>query len=489
MTTAARADEQLERGAIGLTEVLFQSITHMAPAVAVALSIGAATSFAGGNTPLAVVFALVAALLTAYSLGELARHLPSAGGMYTYVSNGLGSFAGWLMAWAFLLAEPIVPPALFASFGLYGSILLASVGIEGDIAWIIGALICAAIVWFLTFRGVTYSTRAGVVLGLIEIGIFLLIPLLLVVNAGDRNTASVFLPGSDGVLPALTGMVFSLLAFVGFEAAAPLGEEARDPKRTIRQAVLLSAVLVGLFYTFNYYAATVFFGPERMAGEFYTFNNGDPWGAMAEQVLPGIGGFLVIFAILNSSVANANSGATASTRAIFALGRSRILPAALGKVHPAYRTPANAVHLQAIIGVVLVLALGLAFANDDFGGPLATYVFIGYALGLLFAGMYIAVNIATIGYYLTARRDEFNPVKHIVVPVLGVIALIPAFLGVLGGLTIPILDVELPPLREPFSYVPPLVGLWMVAGILLYFVLRARDAEAMDRIGEAVTEG
>jgi len=487
--TTARADEQLERGAIGLTEVLFQSITHMAPAVAVALSIGAATSFAGGNTPLAVVFALVAALLTAYSLAELARHMPSAGGMYTYVSNGLGSFAGWLMAWAFLLAEPIVPPALFASFGLYGSILLASVGIEGDIAWIIGALICAAIVWFLTFRGVTYSTRAGVLLGLIEIGIFLLIPLLLVINAGDRNTVSVFLPGSDGVLPALTGMVFSLLAFVGFEAAAPLGEEARNPKRTIRQAVLLSAVLVGLFYTFNYYAATVFFGPDRMAGEFYTFNNGDPWGAMAEQVLPGIGGFLVIFAILNSSVANANSGATASTRAIFSLGRSRILPAALGKVHPTYRTPANAVHLQAIVGVVVVLALGIALTNDDFGGPLATYVFIGYALGLLFAGMYMAVNIATIGYYLTVRRDEFNPVKHIVVPVLGVLALIPAFLGVLGGLTIPILNVELPPLREPFSFVPPLVGIWMVAGIVLYFVLRARDAAAMDRIGEAVTEG
>ena len=103
--------QSLERNAIGLTEVLFQSITHMAPAVATALSLGAATLFAGGNTPLAVVLALVAVLFTAYSIGELARHLPSAGGMYTYVARGLGSFAGWLMAWAFLLAEPVVPAA------------------------------------------------------------------------------------------------------------------------------------------------------------------------------------------------------------------------------------------------------------------------------------------------------------------------------------------------------------------------------------------
>src|SRR4051795_12482574 len=103
-SATGRSGTGLQRGAIGLTEVLFQSITQMAPAVAVALSIGAATSFAGGSTPLAVVFALVASLFTAYSIGELSRHLPSAGGMYTYVGQGLGAFFGWLMAWAFLLA-------------------------------------------------------------------------------------------------------------------------------------------------------------------------------------------------------------------------------------------------------------------------------------------------------------------------------------------------------------------------------------------------
>ena len=63
-------------------------------------------------------------------------------------------------------------------------------------------------------------------------------------------------------------MVFCLLAFVGFEAAAPLGEETRDPRRTIRRAVLLSAVLIGLFYIFNMYAATVYFGPDKMQTDF-----------------------------------------------------------------------------------------------------------------------------------------------------------------------------------------------------------------------------
>jgi len=487
MATSASGGS-LEQNAIGLPEVLFQSITHMAPAVAVALSIGAATGFAGGNTPLAVVFALVAALLTAFSIGELARHLPSAGGMYTYVGRGLGTFFGWLMAWAFLLAEPLVAPALFAAFGLYGSIVLAYFGITGQYMWIPGALLCGAVVWFLTYRGIGLSTRTGIVLGLIEIGIFVLIPVLLVINAGDRNTASVFVPGDDGLTPALTGMVFSLLAFVGFEAAAPLGEEARDPKRTIRQAVLLSAVLIGVFYTFNYYAATVFFGPDRMAAEFYAFNGGDPWGWMAEQVLPGLGGALVILAILNSSVANASSGATAATRSIFSMGRSGLLPDWFGGVHPSLRTPVNAVNAQAILGFVVAIGLGLVLGDQVYPAPLMVYVFIGYSLGLLFAGMYIAVNIATIGYFLRERREEFNVIKHLLIPILGVVAVIPAFLGVLGGVTIPLLGTEVPQLAAPFDLVPILVAIWMVAGVILYFVVRSLRPAAIEQIGEAVTE-
>ena len=111
--------------AIGLTEVLFQSITHMAPAVATALSIGAATTLRRRQHARSRWSSRsIAALFTAYSIGELARYLPSAGGMYTYVARGLGSFVGWLMAWAFLLAEPVVPAALFASFGLFGASLI-----------------------------------------------------------------------------------------------------------------------------------------------------------------------------------------------------------------------------------------------------------------------------------------------------------------------------------------------------------------------------
>src|ERR1700680_1994878 len=116
----------LQKDAIGLAQVLFQSITHMAPAAAVAFSIIFAVTYAGGATRLAVVLALVACLLGAISISQLAKHLPSAGGLYTYSARGLHPAAGFFVAWGFMLAEPIVAPLLYLIFGNVIAVLLTN---------------------------------------------------------------------------------------------------------------------------------------------------------------------------------------------------------------------------------------------------------------------------------------------------------------------------------------------------------------------------
>ena len=278
-------------------------------------------------------------------------------------------------------------------------------------------------------------------------------------------------------------MIFCLLAFIGFEAAAPLGEETSEPRRVIPRALIWSAFLVGLFYVFNYYAATVFFGPDQMTG-FYTSHDGDPWGFMAEEVLPGIGGLLVVFAILNSSLANANAGSTAATRSLFAMGRASLLPRFFARVDAGTRAPVNAVHFQAITALIIVVVLGFLLTDDPYPFGLNVYVFLGTMLGLIFAAIYILVNLACIGYYWRERRDEFNWLKHAVVPVFGVIAMIPALLAVIGGVTIPILDVTLDPYSNYLRWVAPIVGVLVLIGVVIYIVLRMRNPAALDRVGE-----
>ena len=129
---------------------------------------------------------------------------------------------------------------------------------------------------------------------------------------------------------------------------------------------------------------------------------------------------------------------------------------------------------------------GLILANDpnEGLGPINIYIFIGTMLGLLFAGMYIAVNVAIIGFFLESGVDEFHFIKHRLIPIFGVLFMIPAFMSVIGGSTIPIFDVPLPAFEGALSWTAPIAAVWMLIGVVLYFVLRSRNPEALDRMGE-----
>src|SRR5438094_3492832 len=248
---------RLERNAVGLAPTLFQSITHMAPAAAVAFSIIVGVPSAGGRIPLDVLLALIAGLLCAISIGQRAKHLPSAGGLYTYSSRGLHPYVGLLVAWGFILAEPIVAPLLYL---IFGNELAANLNSHfGWPLWLWApfAVVAGLIVWFLTYRGIRLSTRTGVALGTFEIVVFAALALTLIIAAGSHNTLSVFAPNTGnpkGLGSVFPGMIFAILAFIGFEAAAQLAEAAKNARKTIPSAVILSASLSGLFYLLCYYA-------------------------------------------------------------------------------------------------------------------------------------------------------------------------------------------------------------------------------------------
>ena len=108
----------LRRDAIGLREVLFQSMTDMAPGAAIAASIPFGVGYAGGALPLSVLIALVACLLTAFCIGELAKNLPGAGSLGLYVSQGLHTSLGFLTSWGYLLdrADDLAVGAAAARF-------------------------------------------------------------------------------------------------------------------------------------------------------------------------------------------------------------------------------------------------------------------------------------------------------------------------------------------------------------------------------------
>ena len=477
MSTAADA-QHLERNAVGLAPTLFQSITHMAPAAAVAFSIIVGVPYAGGSIPLAVLLALIACLFVAISIGQLARHLPSAGGLYTLSSRGIGAPVGFLVAWGFMLAEPIVAPLLYLIFGNELAANLNSHFGWPTWLWAPFAVVAGLIVWFLTYRGIKLSTRTGVALGSFEIVVFLALAVTLVIAAGGNNTLAVFAPNTGnakGLGSVFPGMIFAILAFIGFEACLPLAEEAKEPRKTVPRAVFLSALLIGLFYLFCYYAATVYFGPSKMADPktgFITLNGGDPWSGLAQAVW-GPGLVIVILAVLNSAIANSNAGANAATRVGYALARIGLLPRALARIHPQFHTPHVAVNVQAVGGIVLAVALGAAT-----GGPLNAFALLGTMATIVVVCIYILTNISNIVFYLREKRDEFNVVWNLIVPVVGTLVFLPALVASFG---IDFAGLGITRLTPPANLAPIIIGVWLVIGLgLLVYFMRTDPARIKD---------
>ena len=146
--------------------------------------------------PLSVLLALGVALLIANCVGQLAKQMPSAGGLYTYTSRALGPKVGFLVGWAFLLAEPLVAPLLYLVFAATtADVFQNTLGI--NIPWWVWVLVAAGLVFYLTYFGVRLSTNAGIVLGIFEIVAFLALGLYMIFAAGGSR----FGAGDRALLP------------------------------------------------------------------------------------------------------------------------------------------------------------------------------------------------------------------------------------------------------------------------------------------------
>jgi amino acid transporter len=473
-TSTARSEDGspdgLRRGAVSFSGVLFQSITFMAPAIATALSIPAGIVFSGGAAPLSVIVALIACLIAANSIGQLSRHLPSAGSFYTFVSNGIHPQAGFLVAWGFLLGVIVGGPFLALQMGfIVANTTNAEWGWSTDTWWIWTVLVCL-LVFALGYRGITASTRAGIALGAFEILIFVAISLTLIVKAGSDNTLQVFgthyanNPDYTGWSGVIAGSVFTVLAFIGFEQAAPIAEEAHEPRRTVPLAIIVSCLGIGAFYILNTYASSISFGPAKMTG-FVAAGDSNPWqNVLGRHAWGWLGFFLVFLALINSVIANQNAANNSSTRTMFAMGRIRLLPEQFGRLNP-FGSPQLAMVAQLVF--TLAVALFLGFHYDPYTG----FALTATILVDIFAPMYILLNVACLMYFLRFRREEFNVVRHGVLPVLGALAFIPAFFA---GAGIPAFSF-ISSLPKPLSYAGPIAAIWMVIGIVYLVVLNVRD--------------
>jgi len=444
--------------AIGLPGVLMQALTHIAPAVGMVAFIPMITGFSGITSPLAYLIAFLLVLTLGLSLTQLAKHLPSAGGYYTYVSRTVSPRAGFLTAWTLFIIELIAPGAGLGFGGfLFEGALKAEYGVT--FPWWAFLLIGTAIIFVVSYFGIRIAVGLTIVLSAVEILIVLALSVSAVLSPGPGGiNATPFDPGRSVSTNGLfLAVVFTIFAFAGFESVAPLAEESTDPRRTIPRAIVISLLISGAFYVFTGWALLTGWGTDNIDGFVKSAEN--PVFVLAHRLWGGAW-IIVLLAVVNSILAIGIAATNAGTRVLYAMGRSGSLPQWRAKVHPRYRTPVNTIFFQ--MGLTLGVRLGLGLAY----GPASLFFTVGLAVTLSLMLFYIAGNVGVFLYYWRSRRDEFNPFLHAVFPLLSSVALI-----VVGYKSLR----PLPP--SPTRYGALIAAVWLLAGAVVLVIMRLRGRE------------
>jgi len=385
---APPGEHRLRRDAVSLPGALAQSVSAMAPAMSGAFITYLAAIKAGGATPLAFLLATGSCLLIGGVVSRFALRLPSAGSLYTYTADGLGSFWGFLTGCLFATATVLAAPAALAGFAVFTSLVMGNVGAPAVLghwwAWFGFGL---ALYFLLSWFAIEISTRVQLVLTAATVAALLLLAAVIIGKGGAHgNTLAVFSPGATGVSWTLVvaGMAFGILSFAGFESAAVLAEEARNPRRAIPRAVIGSLVLGGLFYLVVTYATAIGYGAHEATVEWPKSAAG--LAALADRYAAS----LVDWVLLAGGVSALMCGLSihnAATRTFFAMGRDGLLPKRLARTHPRYQTPhvAIATNLGLMVAVAaVVIGVTSPAARDAVGatpGPLSAGFYL-FAEGL-----------------------------------------------------------------------------------------------------------
>jgi amino acid transporter len=468
------AETELAAGALKLPGVMVQAVTHIAPGLNVLLGLTFIVGFAGVTAPISYIIGGLICLGVAVVLTQLAKHITSAGGYFTYVSKTVGARAGWLTTWTYFLYDPVAVAAVCAfTSALLRDTLKAQYG--WNINWYILFFVMLIIVTAFTMFGVALSAQAMLVLGGLEVIIFLALGISGLVSPGPGGfDVSSFNPGNIPSARGLyLGVVFTILALSGFESVAPMAEETENPRRNVPIAIVGSTIIVGVFYVLVNWGILVGFGTKGVVAGNFTAS--DQIFDLARR-LWGSAWLLVLFATVNSALAVAIAIQNATTRVLFSMGRAGALPTWLGQVHPRFKTPWNAIWLM----TALTLALGLGVGS--WFGPIGQFGFIGtfQTLGLVL--VYSMGNLGVFLYFWRERRGEFNPLLHLIIPLVTSLAL----------LWVAYKTIEGAHLLHPQGFIdyPFWVALgWILIGVvILIFASRTGKEAWLTKAGQAAHE-
>ncbi|GHO50920.1 APC family permease [Ktedonospora formicarum] len=437
------------RNQLSLIEAIALSIGIMAPTAAMALNGSLAAATTGSAVPLAFLLATITVGLASFSFIYFSRYFAHSGSVYAFNGVALGARVGFFSGWALLGTYIAFTCASMAEVGNFAQAFLADLNISVD--WLPLALVAGIIIWVCAYCVITLSTRLTLILEGISVLLIVIVAVVILSRGGASGHLSVepFIPSGQPLSNIGLAAVFGFLSFAGFEGAATLGEETRNPRRNIPLAILTAALGTGIFYVAVTYAQTVGFGTDAAGINAFATSTA-PLGDLSKRYMGNPMSTAINFGATISAFASALGTANAAARILFAMGRDGFISKRIGTTSSRTSSPAIAVGIVMIIAFIVDL---LWSRVPDINGA-SLFGYAGTIGVFLILVTYILTNIGAIRFFVTRRIWTW----HCIIPVLAIVAL---------GYT---LYSNLYPIPAPPSNYFPYVALaWLVIGLVFIF--------------------
>lgn len=287
------------------------------------------------------------------------------------------------------------------------------------------------------YVGVQISVRVQLILVSIPAVVIGAFFIYIVIKGGTGgNSVTPFKPSSsaDGWKGIFFGFIYAILLFTGFETAANLGEETREPARSIPRAIIMSVVVVGAFYLLAAYAQDIGFGL-----------NAKSWASspapLFQLAAPGSFGnswFVDVVQILVIlDIAAVGLGCAVSTvRGVYAMARDGRIPSGLSRVSRRFGTPAGATALLGVVSVVFVALVRLDHGVFPLNGQPEYFPMFSWLSGLGGTSLAFVYGAVTLGA-VRGLRKYVNPVMLAVTVIIGTVAAVGAIYGSIDGAVYP----------------------------------------------------
>ncbi len=464
--------ERLGAKRLALVDVIAQGVGFMGPVFSAAFLIplvagiaSATGKGAGIASPFAVILGAVGVFALGWIVSRYARRIHAAGSLYDYVSMGLGVRTGAVAGWLYYGGTTVLASAIAVLIGGFIHDTLAAEFHHALMPGWLWSVLFVAAVFAVMYLGVQISTRVQLTLSLVSAGVVLLFFLYVIAKVGSGNSLKAFSPGQspDGWSGIFFAILYGVLLFVGFETSANLAEETANPRRAIPRAVLLTVVIVTVFYVIAAYAQMAGFG---FSLKTLSSAAAAPLFALgAPKAAGGYGGVwidrLLEFVVVLDIAAVGLGAAVASTRGIFALARDRRIPAPLAAVSPSRGTPAGAIAFVSLWSLAMVV---LGTTSHAFQLPQQSEYFSLFAWLSSFGGFALVVVYAALSLgALRGLGDAEGKAGIVIAAVLGLAISVGAVFGAIYKVP------------APTNSVPVYAGVWLALGIVVTLLVTGRE--------------